>query len=1146
MKLGKRMLSASLSLLMTVQLLGVAPSAAKAPDLSPQAEPKHGVFVEYFNQYDRVTDYSQDPYSPTPCLEYDYTQYSMTHTGVPADVPVAWSGYADTISAYWAKGQETPGTNGPDMQYDGAYVVGTNYFAVRWTGILTTPDFVGTYYFKANANDGKHFAIYDADGTVLLGEYVHWNGVNAQGAVNTGSANALSGTTDGVKGAMKLVDSQNDIVKIDLGANTQYKVVFEFCERKDTAFGHLQWMYNKSEADVLTQWKTNKTTGQEEKDLSTVIPADFFTMPEEYQGYLVQGYLYDADGNPASSATVTSGDSSYTTKGNGYYRLFVNDTNAEIHAVKGGYTANTTVSVTENSAVVPPLTLTDASLSRYTVTFQAGDDNTQVEVIQGEVVSEPQAPTKDGYVFEGWMLDGQLYNFETPVNTNITLTAQWREVNKVSVTVQVKDADTQLVEGATVTLTGGIMKTTNDNGTASFTDVQEGNYTITVTAPDKRPVTKQITVTKDSTDITCDVELQDAQTLPEKTTTQWTPVDIDITGTVPDGSNAYMDTAGKVKAVFTHEDGTTKINVNAFYRDNGVWTLRFTPNKTGTWTYTVSYDENDSYIYDDARYYAPDSGIPTDESEQYAVQYGAIFDGLTGIVTCTENSNENAHGGVKQDPDDPQHLIYEDGTPYFLMGYEVDWLGIMAAGHENGLEKAKELIDSLAEAGYNEVLMNAFGWDTSWCNGWATTKNGESVDGYDFGPSTVLPWKNSFGTNDNPTLSDTTYKESNQNLIDYTQMNEEYWNVFDQVVACMTEKGITAHIFWKVYNKDVVWENAGQGTNGTGLKTPYLTYADTMYARYFRDRYGAYNVIFDMGKESYNLTWTVDQINYSNGVPDGEGKGFYMDSIIREFRKDGYDRIITIHDWDSYYTYLRNKKGAEENGALNDMMQLYTDQDHSDWLYEKTLNYKNNFPTLPYYNAETDYQWSNEKRVATYSDSREHQSPEYAVLDYCNIIMAGGYFAHYYSMHAWDIVKYDEMPEHTEYMTNLYNFITKTVGTDTWASMKPDDSIIGVTNKQQENRHAMLQEGQNYLVYMGYGSDQQNVVRPEVLNSVTINFDGITTPLTGIWYNVLTGEKLYAGMVTEDGSQTFTWPEFTKSVTAVSYTHLTLPTTQTV
>ena len=71
MKLGKRMLSASLSLLMTVQLLGVAPSAAKAPDLSPQAEPKHGVFVEYFNQYDRVTDYSQDPYSPTPCLEYD-------------------------------------------------------------------------------------------------------------------------------------------------------------------------------------------------------------------------------------------------------------------------------------------------------------------------------------------------------------------------------------------------------------------------------------------------------------------------------------------------------------------------------------------------------------------------------------------------------------------------------------------------------------------------------------------------------------------------------------------------------------------------------------------------------------------------------------------------------------------------------------------------------------------------------------------------------------------------------------------------------------------------------------------------------------------------------------------------------------------
>ena len=83
------------------------------------------------------------------------------------------------------------------------------------------------------------------------------------------------------------------------------------------------------------------------------------------------------------------------------------------------------------------------------------------------------------------------------------------------------------------------------------------------------------------------------------------------------------------------------------------------------------------------------------------------------------------HGGVKQNPDYPDHFVYEDGTDYFLMGYEVDWLGIMAAGgHENGLEKAKQLIDQLAEAGYNEVLMNAFGWDTSWSKGNAIIAEG--------------------------------------------------------------------------------------------------------------------------------------------------------------------------------------------------------------------------------------------------------------------------------------------------------------------------------------------------------------------------------------------------------------------------------------
>ena len=386
---------------------------------------------------------------------------------------------------------------------------------------------------------------------------------------------------------------------------------------------------------------------------------------------------------------------------------------------------------------------------------------------------------------------------------------------------------------------------------------------------------------------------QVAQTV---TAEQWSPVDIDISGQVPKGSNPYMDTASKVKATFIHDDGTT-IQISAFYRDNGIWTLRFTPNKPGTWHYTVFYDADDSYVYD-ADYYK-DQIQPKDDSKQYAEDYQGIFDGVSGTVICTKNSNPNMHGGVLRDPEQLDHFVYEDGTDYFLMGYEVDWMA-MLDDDQDGIPHAKQLIDQLAEAGYNEVLMNAFGWDTLWCDGTATVSTGWGnskcepldVDGYDFGPTSVIPWK----TKDGFTFNHSNYNMTNVGKIDFTRMNEEYWAKFDQIIAYMNEKGITAHIFWKVYNKDVIWANT-TGTSGKGVnRNPYMQYADTMYARYFMDRYGAYNIIVDMGKESYNVTFgnqrTIDSLEYSS-YPENEGKAFYLNAVLKLFNdNNSYNRSL--------------------------------------------------------------------------------------------------------------------------------------------------------------------------------------------------------------------------------------------------------------
>ncbi len=43
------------------------------------------------------------------------------------------------------------------------------------------------------------------------------------------------------------------------------------------------------------------------------------------------------------------------------------------------------------------------------------------------MVIKPENPTKEGYTFVEWQLDGQTYDFNSIVKSNITLTAVWKE-----------------------------------------------------------------------------------------------------------------------------------------------------------------------------------------------------------------------------------------------------------------------------------------------------------------------------------------------------------------------------------------------------------------------------------------------------------------------------------------------------------------------------------------------------------------------------------------------------------------------------------------------------------------------------------------------------------------------------------------------
>lgn len=66
-------------------------------------------------------------------------------------------------------------------------------------------------------------------------------------------------------------------------------------------------------------------------------------------------------------------------------------------------------------------------LPKYTVTFNSneGSDVASQTVFEGNTASEPSAPTKAGYIFSKWQLNGSDYNFSNPVTGNITLDAVW-------------------------------------------------------------------------------------------------------------------------------------------------------------------------------------------------------------------------------------------------------------------------------------------------------------------------------------------------------------------------------------------------------------------------------------------------------------------------------------------------------------------------------------------------------------------------------------------------------------------------------------------------------------------------------------------------------------------------------------------------
>lgn len=151
----------------------------------------------------------------------------------------------------------------------------------------------------------------------------------------------------------------------------------------------------------------------------------------------------------------------------------------------------------------------------FTVTFNNEGDITEIIVASGERVTEPMEPTREGFYFAGWMMNNQLFDFNTPITADITLIASWLTEAEARVSrVVIEPNEMTIGLGTTAQLTATVEPSTaldrqvrwesSDTSIITVTPqglvtaVSAGTATVTVTTNDGQfTATVRVTVSSD-------------------------------------------------------------------------------------------------------------------------------------------------------------------------------------------------------------------------------------------------------------------------------------------------------------------------------------------------------------------------------------------------------------------------------------------------------------------------------------------------------------------------------------------------------------------------------------------------------------------------------------------------------------------------
>jgi len=398
-----------------------------------------------------------------------------------------------------------------------------------------------------------------------------------------------------------------------------------------------------------------------------------------------------------------------------------------------------------------------------------------------------------------------------------------------------------------------------------------------------------------------------------------------------------------------------QLTIPGFYDGQGIWTVRIAPTELGQWSLATS------------------STDP--ELSRQRVDF-----------TCVRNLNGAVHGGLRIDPQHPSQFVYEDGTRFFPIGYECDWLWAMDSA-DPLLATINPFLDKINHHGFNFILLNTYAHDTSW-------RAGHTEDD-DYGPPPMYAWE---GSNDKP---------------DHSRFNLAYWQHYDRVIDAMARRGIVAHIYLRVYNKQVNWPANGGAE-------------DELYYRWLIARYAAYpNVTWDLAKEA----------NKERDLETKMGR-------LRSFREnDPYHRLMTVHD----------DKATYDSGAYNGLVDYRTDQQHTEW--SKVMLEHRAQHAWPVINAEFGYECG-PKGLSDKTYNLAQTAEDICRIGW-QLYMAGGFAAYNYTYTAWDVIRPLDTPKGYEYFKHLHDFF---VAMEYW-KLSPVEGVVS------EGR-CLAEIGREYVVYL--------------------------------------------------------------------------------